>query len=419
VGVATLLLCRAGTAGDLGVAATFARSDVSNWTVSAVDRTIGWEFTVQQTIDVAAIGVYDRPYPSPDPGIATAKEVAIWDLSQALLVSASLPAGSEGTLCEDDYRYVEIAPVTLYAGNTYVVGAYWPASPMDHLPALPSSGIVPDFDSAIAFVKTRILPSAFGFPTNPVLDTSGVGAVNFRIADGECNSLTPPDLATTFASNNEFAGNMFNLRATNQSGVTVTGWQVNIADPDPMDTPVNISVYWREGSYLAGANTIDGWNHLGTTAVLSRGPNRGTPIPVGGLYLPYDQVIGVYVFVTDYLTNPPPATVPKMKYTSIPPASNSYVDANVMITGGLAKGVPHFTGSTTSNRMWNGGVDYVIGVVPGDVTGDGHVNVLDLVEVVLTFGECPARPKPCPADVDDNGAVDVQDIVTVILGWTG
>jgi subtilisin family serine protease len=50
---------------------------------------------------------------------------------------------------------------------------------------------------------------------------------------------------------------------------------------------------------------------------------------------------------------------------------------------------------------------------PADVTGDGSVNVQDLVEVVLNPGPCAG----CPADVNGDGVVDVQDLVLVVLGW--
>lgn len=57
------------------------------------------------------------------------------------------------------------------------------------------------------------------------------------------------------------------------------------------------------------------------------------------------------------------------------------------------------------------------GRAPGDVTGDGVVDVSDLVEVILAWGQCPIDPKVCAADLDCNGVVDVSDLVAVILNW--
>ncbi|MHC5002256.1 MAG: FG-GAP-like repeat-containing protein [Planctomycetota bacterium] len=55
---------------------------------------------------------------------------------------------------------------------------------------------------------------------------------------------------------------------------------------------------------------------------------------------------------------------------------------------------------------------------PADVTGDGVVDVDDLVAVILAWGACPAPPEGCPADLNGDGAVDVDDLVAVILGWS-
>jgi hypothetical protein len=49
---------------------------------------------------------------------------------------------------------------------------------------------------------------------------------------------------------------------------------------------------------------------------------------------------------------------------------------------------------------------------PADLTGDGLVNVQDLVLVILDFGGGPG-----PADLSGDGHVDVIDLVLVILAW--
>jgi hypothetical protein len=54
---------------------------------------------------------------------------------------------------------------------------------------------------------------------------------------------------------------------------------------------------------------------------------------------------------------------------------------------------------------------------PGDVTHDMNVNVDDLIEVILAWGDCPSRPDPCDADASRDGVVDVDDLVMVILNW--
>lgn len=59
--------------------------------------------------------------------------------------------------------------------------------------------------------------------------------------------------------------------------------------------------------------------------------------------------------------------------------------------------------------------------VPGDITGDGVVNVSDLLAVINNWGPCPAPPQSCPADVapapDGDGVVNVSDLLYVINHW--
>jgi len=50
---------------------------------------------------------------------------------------------------------------------------------------------------------------------------------------------------------------------------------------------------------------------------------------------------------------------------------------------------------------------------PADTTGDELVDVLDLLEVLATWGTCEG----CPGDTDGNGVVDVLDLLEVLSNW--
>ena len=51
-----------------------------------------------------------------------------------------------------------------------------------------------------------------------------------------------------------------------------------------------------------------------------------------------------------------------------------------------------------------------------DVTGDGFVNVLDLIDLLLCFGQ-PASP-PCDvADINTDGTVNVLDLIELLLAF--
>ncbi len=52
--------------------------------------------------------------------------------------------------------------------------------------------------------------------------------------------------------------------------------------------------------------------------------------------------------------------------------------------------------------------------VPGDVTGDGIVDVVDLLAVLSAWGPCP----DCPEDLNGDGVVDVLDLLIVLSNWS-
>jgi len=51
--------------------------------------------------------------------------------------------------------------------------------------------------------------------------------------------------------------------------------------------------------------------------------------------------------------------------------------------------------------------------VPGDVTGDGHVGVDDLLLVISSWGFCPG----CDADIDGDDYVGVDELLVVLQYW--
>ncbi len=56
----------------------------------------------------------------------------------------------------------------------------------------------------------------------------------------------------------------------------------------------------------------------------------------------------------------------------------------------------------------------VLPPVIGDVNGDGVIDVGDLLDVLGSWGPCPAPPQECRADVDGDGAVGVSDLLLVL-----
>lgn len=54
--------------------------------------------------------------------------------------------------------------------------------------------------------------------------------------------------------------------------------------------------------------------------------------------------------------------------------------------------------------------------IPGDVNGDGTVNITDLNAVISAWGPCVS--KICPADLNNNGIVNIDDLTIVINNWS-
>jgi hypothetical protein len=55
--------------------------------------------------------------------------------------------------------------------------------------------------------------------------------------------------------------------------------------------------------------------------------------------------------------------------------------------------------------------------IPGDLNGDGVVNVFDLLDLLAVWGPCPDPPDPCPADLNGDGVVNVFDLLILLGAW--
>jgi hypothetical protein len=53
----------------------------------------------------------------------------------------------------------------------------------------------------------------------------------------------------------------------------------------------------------------------------------------------------------------------------------------------------------------------------GDVDGNGQVDILDLLSVIQSWGNCPDEPEPCPADLNGDGVVNVNDLLIVLKNF--
>ena len=82
--------------------------------------TYGWKFQVNSDVSATQLGIWDQGRD----GLDFAHDIGLWDSSGQLLAVATVPAGTAGTLVQD-FRYTPITPVTLSAGGSYVLGAFY------------------------------------------------------------------------------------------------------------------------------------------------------------------------------------------------------------------------------------------------------------------------------------------------------
>lgn len=83
-------------------------------------------------------------------------------------------------------------------------------------------------------------------------------------------------------------------------------------------------------------------------------------------------------------------------------------------------GIP-IVGSSHHQSGLHAGAAYVFDVistpVTGDITGDGFVNMNDLLAVIAAWGDCPAPPASCDADINLDGSVNIIDLLIVVANW--
>lgn len=151
-------------------------------------------------------------------------------------------------------------------------------------------------------------------------------------------------ITTTFASNNAYTGNMFDV-TTSGNALTITGFDVNL---DSVGTLIPISVYYRSGTYVGNETSSAGWILAGTVNVISQGTDNMTFVNMADFGIAGSSVTGLYVTVN---VNSPPY----MYYTN---GSNTYSNADLTINTGVGLGGLFGSLGVFNPRTWNGTIHY-------------------------------------------------------------
>ena len=168
-------------------------------TTGAVNRSLGWTFSVSNDIFVTSLGYFDGGNTSPGgpaDGLFLSHDVAIWDDAGQVVASATVGAGQSG-FTVNNWRYADLGfDVLLEEGRTYTIGSFAPtgtfgtAQPYDPLPSFNSDWIFslnpadvrpPSIDlSPVVNFEDSVFTLNLPFLTQP----STVGNGNFGLAGG-------------------------------------------------------------------------------------------------------------------------------------------------------------------------------------------------------------------------------------------
>ena len=154
-------------------------------------------------------------------------------------------------------------------------------------------------------------------------------------------------LTTTFASNNNQSGNMFDIVAA--ADVTITGLDLNLAAGT---WDIEVYAVTGGGSHVGVENLPGAWTLMATVpGLVSNGADVPTPLSVNpAIQVPIGGTRGIYVTCTSGTG---------MRYTSglaAPLGAVVAADATVQIL--MGRGVVYPFGTTFTPRLWNGTLYY-------------------------------------------------------------
>jgi reprolysin-like metallo-peptidase family M12B len=182
-----------------------------------------------------------------------------------------------------------------------------------------------------------------GFGGSTFSDRVWNGAIYYRGDVGEVQ------LATTMASNNGFAGNMFDVDV--QNDITINSFEINV-DATGAAGPVYADVWMRTGSYIGNETNSAAWTYVGSEiASLANAVDTYTRITVGDIDLSANTTYAFYIHLASY------AAGQSLRYTN-GVAGEYYENSDMRIHTGIGRTGEIFTGSSFTYRTWNGRINY-------------------------------------------------------------
>jgi hypothetical protein len=189
-----------------------------------------------------------------------------------------------------------------------------------------------------------VLPLLTASVSGQSLSTNDDGSVGVVLNNGGTTVAAAGSLTTLFASNNAFAGNMFDITPT--ADLEITGVDINVT---ASGTLAEVDIWYRVGTSVGFESSSAGWTLLGSYSGTSAGRDNPTFVDMAGNGMTFvgGQSYGMYIDLTSYSTQ-------SFRYTN---GANTYSNADLSLTTNVGKGMG-FSGSTFSPREWNGTIYY-------------------------------------------------------------
>jgi len=171
------------------------------------------------------------------------------------------------------------------------------------------------------------------------------------ISSGGPSAQAPGSLTSTFASNNGFSGNTFDL--TPNTDLEITGLDFNGSNAAGLT--YNIDVYYKIGTSVGFEADMSAWTVLASGL---SAPCSGTNIPTfvdlagNGVVLSAGTTYGIYFDSVDY------ALGASIRYTNGTGTNEIYSNSDLLLETKTGQGSPAFSGTTFSPRVWNGTIYY-------------------------------------------------------------
>ncbi|MGB5026353.1 MAG: T9SS type A sorting domain-containing protein [Saprospiraceae bacterium] len=175
---------------------------------------------------------------------------------------------------------------------------------------------------------------------------------------GITKSTSTASITTAFNSNNQFAGNMWNVTNLTGGPITLNSFAGNISAA--VGTNCIVSIYYTPTTYVGKETNPAAWTLMGTGNAGCAGLNMPTLFNIGGLVLQPGETYGLYFNLDNYT-----AGSIVLRYTN---GNITFNNGDLLLTLGAGKANPAFTGTTFLTRYWNGIINYtketIIGGVP-------------------------------------------------------